>query len=494
MIDLLLYLSSTTSPLLAAQPAAPLPIVQDDDPREEFDRRYEAAKGNEDELWTLYDWTVTFGLDREGRKVLRALIKIDEDNTRAREILGHVKYDGKWYDSQAKADSAREKAEAKAAKAKGWVKHEGEWVDPADIPFLERGLVKDDSGRWIDPEEQRRIEEGWVRQDLTWVAPDEIEKMNAGLWKVGDEWLDTAAANKHHSKLFQWWQIPSDRYELWTTCDRELADTVRREIDRTHSDLERFFGKKPAAPPKVIVLRSTDQYNELAAGSEENQRSATEANGWSSIHGAYFADAFFTAEFDFVGAGVGYWDNSTDDLDAFGVHYVRHAAGLAFVEGIDPSLEFQAKVKKNPRTLERSLDDFYEEKKLPLVLRYGAAAFVERYFIDNVTASRGGDANWASKWSVQNIARTGGLDPIDRILEFRISADDLESSAKLLNQAGLLVCFIMRGNNEAVMEAHGEWREALMKGEKLKKPTEKLFDALRSEEAALRQFADQLGS
>ena len=194
------------------------------------------------------------------------------------------------------------------------------------------------------------------------------------------------------------------------------------------------------------------------------------------------------------GAGVGYWDDSTEDLNAFGVHYVRHAAGLAFVESIDPSPEFQAKVKKSPRILEKGFDDFYDEKQLPLVLRYGAAAFVERYFVDTRAASRGGDANWASKWSVQNIARTGGLDPIDRILDFRISADDLDASTKLINQAGLLVCFIVRGNNEAVTEAHRAWSEAFAKGDKLKKPTEKLFDALRDEEAALRQFADQIGS
>lgn len=497
MLDLLLTLTLSAPTPFAPPAAAPAPPclradgLQEDDPREEFDRRYKAARGDEDELWKLYEWTETFALEREGRRVLRALIKLDEDNARARELLGHVEYDGEWYDSQAKADAAREKAEAKAAKAKGWVKFEGRWVDPADVPYLERGLIKTDSGRWIDPEEQRRLDEGWVQQDLTWIPPDEIEKLRAGLWKVGDEWLSLEDANKAHSKLFQWWRIPGDRFELWTTCEREVAERISRELGRTYSDLQRFFGRQPAAPPVVVVLRSTDQYNALAGG-EDGVRDATEVLGWSSVHGAYFADAFYSDEQEFVGAAVAYYDAATDATAAFGRHYVRHAAGLSFAEAVDPSPEFLAKVAKNPRLLERGMDDFYEEKRVPMVLRYGAAAWVERYFVDT-TVPVGGDSHWASKWSVQNITRRGGLDPIDRILEFRLSADDPDGGAKLINQAGLLVSFIMSGRNEVVLEAHKAWRDALVAGEKLEKPTEALFDALRQEEAALRQYADEIG-
>ncbi|WP_145070643.1 hypothetical protein [Engelhardtia mirabilis] len=465
--------------------------AQDDDPVEVFERRYEAALGDEDALWSLYEWTGTFGLEREGRKVLRALIKLDEDNARARGLLGHVKYDGKWYDSQAKADSAREKAEAKEAKAKGWVKFKDQWVDPAHVPFLERGLVQDGRGKWVSPEDLKRAEEGWVQQDYTWVAPDEMDKMRAGLWKVGDEWLTTEEANKRHAELLSWWRIPGDNFELWTTCDREVAEKVQREVDRTFSDLKRFYGTQPAAPPRVVVLRSTDQYNEFAAG-VENVRPATELLGWSSIHGAYFADALYLEDVGFVGAGVGYWDPATDATAAFGRHYVRHAAGLAFAEGIDPSPDFVARVLKNPRTLERDLDSFYDEKSVPMVLRYGAAAWVERYFVDTAVAV-GGDPHWASKWSVQNIMRKGGLDPLERILDFNIRADDPSGGGKLINEAGLLVSFIMSGESPAVSEAHKAWRAALAAGEDLDSSTTDLFKALVSEDAAFRNFAQKLG-
>ena len=103
---------------------------------------------------------------------------------------------------------------------------------------------------------------------------------------------------------------------------------------------------------------------------------------------------------------------------------------------------------------------FWDEKKIPSWLRYGAATYVERYFKDSFVGPDG-DPLWARKWSLQNLANKGGLDSLDSIFEMRLSPDDHDGSAKRLNQSGLLVAFVLDGECPPVVKAHGKLKAAL---------------------------------
>ena len=82
------------------------------------------------------------------------------------------------------------------------------------------------------------------------------------------------------------------------------------------------------------------------------------------MHYAYFADAWFT-ESGFMGAGVTYWDASDPNGAAYGNHAVRHAAGQAFVEALDPSPKTVGDVVSGEGLSEGFFDAFWEEILMP---------------------------------------------------------------------------------------------------------------------------------
>jgi hypothetical protein len=127
---------------LATAAPAHVALVQDNekDLKAEFDKRFEAAKSDIVKLWELYDWCEAYSLQKYHKRVLNAVLKLDENDRRAHEALGHEEYDGKWWDDPKKLEKYRLEKEKDEAEAKGYVIYKGRYVDPKDIPFLERRL------------------------------------------------------------------------------------------------------------------------------------------------------------------------------------------------------------------------------------------------------------------------------------------------------------------------------------------------------------------
>ena len=480
----LLLLSTSTSfdAWPAPQPAQDLAVRED--LKEEYDRRRAEAKGDTKKLWALADWCEANSMDKERRSCLRAVLKLDDSDRKAHEALGHVFYDGQWFTTQKKLDAYKKKEEERKAKEEGLVRYKGEWVHPDDIANLEKGLVKTATGEWVDPEVLKRIEEGWRQQDLTWVPPAEFEQLDQGLWKCGDKWLNDAEADKYHSRLGRWWTIPSDHFHLYTTLPRQVALQALDEIERTFRDLSKIYGKVPNEPIRVLLLRSTEQYNVFAAG--DGFWVGTDALGLSSVHGAFFADGWFAQdERKWMGAGAGYWDFESETGANFGKLFARHAAGQSYGSYVDPSPETVAAFERGG---EFNVQDFYSEKKLPTWFRYGAASYAERYYTDAFVGT-GGDPHWARKWAVSNIARRGGLDNIDRIFEMDVRADNPDSD-KLISQAGLLIAYMVDGKNAELKKHHGAVKAAIRSGEGIDKAFKDLQKALKKDVDGLRMFAD----
>lgn len=469
------------------QAEAPASLIAVQDLKEEYEKRRAEADGDKAKLWKLVDWCEANAMPKEQRSCLRAIVKLDDNDKKAHEMLGHIYYDGQWFTNQKKADAYRKKQEEKIAKEQGLVRYGDGWAHPDDIPFLERGMVKTPDGSWVDPEELKRIEEGWRQQDLTWIPPAEFEQLDKGLWKCGDEWLSLEDANAYHAELDRWWTIPGDYFHLYTTLPRNVAEEAMTNIQQTYRDLVRIYGLRPSTPPHVLLLNSFEQYNAFAAGTES--RPGTDVFGFSSCHGSFFADAWFGEGRKYMGAGVGYWDHRTSDGASFGRLFARHAAGQSFGEAVDPSPKTIGKMTSSDRQISaEDFEAFYGEKKVPFWFRYGAASYVERYYVDSFVG-QGGDPHWARKWAVDNILRRGGLDSFDKIFEMALDPGDPESE-KLISQAGLLVAFTVDGECKPVIEKHGAVKAALKSGKGVEKAFEALEKAIVQNEDALRMFAN----
>jgi hypothetical protein len=337
----------------------------------------------------------------------------------------------------------------------------------------------------MDADEAKKIEEGWVLQDMTWIAPDELANVEKGLWKCGDEWLSVEEADRYHGEIERWWQIPTEHFVLYSTCSRETSQAALNTMEHSYRQFARAFGRSPPHAVPVLLLNSTDQYGRFAAGEAGVEN--PDPRALSSVHGAFFADGWAEAALEHEsGAGVAYWDASTEGGNKFGEMFARHAAAQSIAEALDPSPESMQNWKKGRSS---SPDDFWAEKSMPKWFRYGVAAYVERYMPDSLVEV-GGDPDWRRTWSVSNIARAGGLDALDEIFEFDVTVDN-RNSAKLINEVGLLVAFMLDGKCPPVINKHGALKAALKEGKPagVAKAAENLVKEIKDNEAKLRAFA-----
>lgn len=480
--------------VLLAPTNLPQPLVgptgiefSQDDPAKTFERRFQEAGENVEKLWELHLWAEAYGMERESRRCLRTIVRVDPQHRPANEALGHIFYAGRWFPNERRLAEFKKEEEARIAAEKGLVRFRDEWVPADDLPYLEKGLVRDDFGRWVDKEEYAKLQAGWRRQDLVWIPPDEVENIDKGLWKCGEKWLPIAEADAYHAQIGRWWSLPTDHFILHTTLSREVAGRATHVLFAAHRDLVRVVGVQPPAQVPVLLLNSQEQYQTVSAG--RSPLGSVESHGLSSALYAFFADLWFDVpSATFHGAGIAYWDASTDAGNRFGPHALRHAAAQSFLEGVDPS----------PKTLQRTLGGrgqshdlraFYAEKRFPEWFRYGAAVYAERYFIDS-TVGTGGNPHWAREWSVQNLVNHGGLRPIQQILTKPLDGGEPADAAKLLNERGLLVAFLVDGAFEPLTAAHAELKEKLRKGEDPKATFAKIQKLLVDNEQQLRKFAN----
>ena len=246
-----------------------------------------------------------------------------------------------------------QRAEDERMAKQGLARLKDTWVPIADAPFLRLGWVRDASLGWLSPltkvrldREQDLAAKGWQQQDLEWIPPEQFESWKKGLWKCGEEWVDNEGANTWHADMNRPWYVASEHFVISTTVERDRVEWCKWYADQTYADLVRLFGVAPGSrlsavdllgpkrdKPELYVLRNLEQFNKVAA-------SGAETDGFSSLHYAYFADAWYDTSVKpaaYAGIGVGFWDNGNKTLDGFGQYSIRHAAALSFVEAIDPS-------------------------------------------------------------------------------------------------------------------------------------------------------------
>lgn len=78
-------------------------------------------------LWELARFAAESGLPARARRAAERVVALDPDHAPARALLGHERVFGQWLAGNA------------LARAKGWVRHEGAWMTPAERKaYLER--------------------------------------------------------------------------------------------------------------------------------------------------------------------------------------------------------------------------------------------------------------------------------------------------------------------------------------------------------------------
>lgn len=459
--------------------------LQDGGSKDDYDSKREEAGKDPVKLWELCLWCGAFGLEKEAKSCARAVVKYDEDHEEARGFLGHIFYEGEWFTTERKLEKHKAKQAERVAKEKGLVKHGDAWVEPADLPFLKRGLVKDDGGNWVDKETREKILAGWLKQDAEWVHPDDADKIEAGLWKCGEEWMTTNKANAYHAKFSTWWKIPDDTFLLHTTCDRDLSEKVLEQMHLASREVKRVLGTWPNTKANVAVLRDKNQYGSYAAGNQTKGRPPVEVTGCSSVHHSFMAELWFDPVLgQHMGAGVAYWNPDEND-GAFGPFSVRFAAALALLEQLDPSPKAVEGALSNPNKFR--IESFYEEKRLPDWFRYGVCSYAERWLVDS-TIKRGGNPNWIREWSTQNILSKGGMSPIKKIFTNKVSVDNPDS-AKLLNERGMLIAFLLDGGVEDLTAKHFELKQKFKSGEAVGDTIKDIEKLLIKHEQEIRKFA-----
>lgn len=485
-------------PLLAMLATALPAAAQKQPPKENPAPIVKAAGTDVAKLLQLArDWTEQKHTDG-ARAAWKRVLQLDAANAEARAGLGHQLYDGKWFESHTALFDYKRAEDVQKAKL-GLARVADGWVAAADAPFVRLGWAKDEQGTWRHPlalqrakEDREMLAKGCERQDLAWIDPKEFEQWRQGLWKCGDAWLDNAAADAFHADANRPWFVQSEHFLIATTVDRRRVEWCKWYADKTWPDLVRLFGVTPGSRPAVIdmlddkkpglvVLRDLAQYNKLAAGAE--------SEGFSSLHYAFFADARFDdsvkpAAFD--GFGAAYWDDSTKEASAFGQHAIRHAAAQSFVEAIDPSWKALGDVAMG--TQAKTMAPFWAEKRIPRWLRYGAASYVERWFLDPDTGE-GGDPQWSRKWARAALKKDGGLRDIAKVFEFKLTIADVPSSSRLIHEAGLLTAFVLDGGDKNVQRAHEALKQALVSGVPTTAAVAELQKALLAAKAAITAFA-----
>lgn len=455
----------------------------------DFKDKLKAAGKDPVKLWELYQWTLEDDERKKYRKrVLKAVIKVDPDHAEARGVLGHLEFEGKWFETQ----RALDRHMAKVAEERGLVKYGTEWVPSADVPFLLKGLEKDEFGDWVDPVAIKRLADGWKLQDLTWIKPDEFAKIEEGLWKCGDEWMTLEAANEWHDDFDAPWVIPTKRATVWATTSRETALLAAKQAELAWFDMQKVFGYESGLPVPFMVVKDQGEYLRFMDGDQDYDVPQVDPLGVSGHSRAAFADLWFDLEEGkYNGMGATYWDDTDPNGASFGLHDARFAYGLSYVDSLDPTAEAIANAISdadgedvNPNSF---LPERFNTQRIPRWFGWGAANYASRWFKDQ-TVKQGGNPRWAFEWSASNLSTQGGLSDLDDVFEFNVQLES-DNSATLIMSAGLLVAYIVDGGNADLSRLLKQLQGGLEKGQDVEKIFADLRKKLAESEEQIRAFA-----
>jgi len=220
-----------------------------------------------DAVFALIDWCKANNLDKYSRKHLKEIIKLDPNNKKAREMLGYVLHEGKWYTPR-ELEKMQAEAEREKKIAAGLVEYKGEWLKKEDVDNLKKGLVQHE-GQWVTPEVKERLEKGLILYEGQWVANEDVEKLKQGLFKVGEEWITKEQANDVHSDWDDPWVLTSDCIKIKTNVDYDYAMLLLNEANLMYKMAKEAFTAEPSLQESLITIYVTSNLDGYKAIGDE---------------------------------------------------------------------------------------------------------------------------------------------------------------------------------------------------------------------------------
>ena len=262
-----------------------------------------------DALMKLVKWCKENRMSSKASRHLKQIISLDPNHAEAREMLGYVKFEGRWVTKKEK-EKLEAEADAKEKEAAGLVKYNGEWLPKEDVEKLKSGLVKYE-GKWVTAQEKERLEKNLVLYEGEWIPAEDAEKRKQGLFKVGDNWVQKEEADRYHSNWETPWRLQSEHLLVVANLPYDTVQKFLAEGESSYNVAKEVFGVEPKLTDSkliVFVLSDLDTYNAVG-----NQIGADEKSSYYSIYAMEESP-------EMGSLAVTFWNN-----EAFTLGSVRHA-------------------------------------------------------------------------------------------------------------------------------------------------------------------------
>ena len=342
---------------------------------EEYKDRLEKTDSTDVEaLISLAKWCKEQKLESQSKKHLKDIIKLDPNQEEAREMLGYVKFEGKWVlKKELEALQAEKEREEKLAA--GLVEYNGEWLPKEDVEKLKQGLVKYE-GKWVTLQQKERLEKNLIEYEGQWLPKEDVEKMKQGLFKVENNWVKKEAANRYHSDWETPWELKSEHISLKTNKDYDFGLKMLAEGETAYRLAKELLKVEPDLSNGLINVYVTSTLEEYKALG--NQFGDVK----SSNYPVFFAGAETANSPEEGDLSVTY---TIGDSDAD----VRYSLNL-LIHGV---------VEQYIRKLNKNED-------IPAWFINGQASKWERFFNKDYIS-----------WSLKTLRRVGGLVKFDRLFD-----------------------------------------------------------------------------
>jgi hypothetical protein len=222
---------------------------------DEFKTRWEGIPDKDaDAFFELGLWCEDRGRSEEATKCFSQVIKINPDHQIAREKLGHMYYDGKWYENIDEYYTAR-----------GYVNFEGNWIPKEEKEKYEAGLVKLDDGTWVSKARLEEIEKVKSRtppqQNPTEKKEPEKDDAKADKAKWTRQKRDDAFYEDMSGSV-AWSQartVPSKHYVIESNCSASHVKRYAEMLDLVYEKYVKVFGKPGSARSCHVRIYSSHQ-------------------------------------------------------------------------------------------------------------------------------------------------------------------------------------------------------------------------------------------
>ncbi len=279
---------------------------------EELAEREKAMKADAsaDAWFELAEFARAKALRRDRERLLDKALARDPQHEGANLARGRVRHEGQWM-TPAERDAKVKADETAAMAARGLVPYSGRFVTPEEKEHLERGDVQID-GRWLSADDAQRAR-GLERVGSEWVVASEVlarrravdfgkEASLALTFDASDHFVVASAFGKAHAHALQ--EASEKSFAL-------AAGALRESV----TDLAWIGGHKALA----VVVDTRDDFGLFARffSRQEKKVDARWAEGAAKVDGFYWWDPTGTSA-TFRGA------RHVDDTVAHTVHHLGH--------------------------------------------------------------------------------------------------------------------------------------------------------------------------